>query len=104
MPDEKKYLRENSPYSAVLTREQFLFYETRTTAKLLCEGLSKDEIIERIVKENLFQYPTEKSLRQMARTCIHRLESLENDSLVARLWLPSPTSRAMWQSRLVCTP
>ena len=85
MPNNKKYLRENSPYSAVLTREQFLFYETRITAKLLCEGLSKDEIIERIVRENLFQYPTEKSLRQMARTCIHRLESLENDSLVAAI-------------------
>ena len=85
MPDEKKYLRENSPYSAVLTREQFLFYETRTTARLLCEGLSKEEVIERIVRENLFQYPTEKSLRQMSHTCIHRLESMENDSLVAAI-------------------
>lgn len=85
MPDEKKYLREHSPYSAVLTREQFLFYETRTTAKLLCEGLSKDEIIERIVKENLFQYPTEKSIRRMALACIRRLESMENESLIAAI-------------------
>lgn len=29
-----------SPYSAVITREQFLFYEMRTTAKLMNEGLS----------------------------------------------------------------
>ena len=36
MPDEKKYLRENSPYSAVLTREQFLFYETRTCFARVC--------------------------------------------------------------------
>lgn len=36
-----KSLKINSPYSAVLTREQFLFYETRTTAKLLQEGLTK---------------------------------------------------------------
>ena len=58
---EKKALRLASPYSAVLTREQFLFYETRTTAKLLCEGLSKDKVVKRIVEENLFQYPTEKN-------------------------------------------
>ena len=30
-------LKAASPYSGVLTREQFLFYETRTTAKLLDE-------------------------------------------------------------------
>ena len=41
-----KSLKINSPYSAVLTREQFLFYETRTTAKLLQEGLTKEEVID----------------------------------------------------------
>ena len=56
MPDkDKKALQEASPYNAAITREQFLFYEMRTTAKLVCEGLSKDEITERIVKEKLFQ-------------------------------------------------
>ncbi len=75
----------NSPYSAVITREQFLFHETRTTAKLLEEGLSKDEVIERIVEENLFQYPTEKSVRRMAKTCLQRLDALEDESLVAAI-------------------
>lgn len=51
---DKRTLRAASPYSAVITREQFLFYEVRTTAKLICEGLCDDEIAERIVKENLF--------------------------------------------------
>ncbi len=72
----------DSPYSAAFTREQFLFYETRTTAKLLCEGLDKNEVIERIVQDNLFQYPTEKSVRKIALACIRRLEALEDDSLV----------------------
>lgn len=58
-------LKENSPYSATITREQFLFYEVRTTAKLVCEGLNNDEVVDRIVKENLFQYPTEKSVKKM---------------------------------------
>ncbi len=52
-----KRLKNASPYSAVITREQFLFYETRITAKLLEEGLSKEEVIGRIVADNLFQYP-----------------------------------------------
>ena len=79
---ENRAIQSASPYSAAITREQFLFYEMRTTAKLVCEDLTKDEIVERIVKENLFQYPTEKSVRKMALACIRRLEALEDDELV----------------------
>lgn len=81
----RKTLRKNSPYSASITREQFLFYEMRTTAQLVCEGLSRDEIIERIVRENLYQYPTEKTLKQMARTCLKRLELLGDKALIQAL-------------------
>ena len=40
----------SSPYkgSAQITREQFLFYEMRTTAQLIQEGLSDDAVIEKI--------------------------------------------------------
>ena len=39
-----------SPYygAGSITREQFLFYETRTTARLMNEGLSDEEILKRI--------------------------------------------------------
>ena len=67
---DKNALRDASPYNAAITREQFLFYEVRTTAKLVCEGLGNDEIVERIGKENLFQYPTEKSVKKMALACL----------------------------------
>ncbi len=75
----------NSPYkgSGSLTRAQFLFYEMRTTARLMNEGLSEKEIKSRLISENLFQYPTEKSLEQMARVCIHRLNGLDDQSLVS---------------------
>ena len=75
----------NSPYKASLTREQFLFYEMRTTAKLVNDGLDKDAVVEHIVSENLFQYPTEKSVRKMALACIRRLEAMEDDSLVTAI-------------------
>ncbi len=61
-----------SPYkgSGQLTREQFLFYEMRTTAKLMVEGLDDGEVTKRIVEDNLFQYPTEKSLASISKACI----------------------------------
>ena len=76
-----------SPYkgSGQITREQFLFYEMRTTARLMKEGLEEKEIVDRIVEENLFQYPTEKSVKQMAKTCISRLKSLVDDDLIAAI-------------------
>lgn len=86
MPQKNdKALRDASPYNAAMTREQFLFYEMRTTAKLMNEGLDKDEVVERIVSENLFQYPTEKSVRKMALACIRRLESMEDATLIAAI-------------------
>lgn len=80
MPIEKM----KNPYkgSGQITREQFLFYEMRITAELLNEGIDEKELIEKIVEDNLFQYPTEKSVRAMAKTCIKRLKILDNKELV----------------------
>lgn len=72
----------SSVYKASLTREQFLFYEMRTTAKLLREGLAGEDVVKRIMEENLFQYPTEKSVKRMANLCIERLKLLNDDRLV----------------------
>lgn len=69
-------------YKASLTREQFLFYEMRTTAKLLVQGLSTTDILNQIIQENLYQYPTEKTIKRIAQTCLRRLEGLHDDSLV----------------------
>ena len=91
---DKIALRDASPYNAAITREQFLFYEVRTTAKLVCEEFSNDEIVDRIVKENLFQYPTEKSVKKMALACLRRLDALEDSSLVEAIAVqPSDVSK-----------
>lgn len=82
---DDKALKAASPYNAAITREQFLFYEMRTAAKLMNEGLDKGAVVEQIVSENLFQYPTEKSIRKMALACIRRLESMEDDMLIAAI-------------------
>ena len=77
-------MQTNSPYkgSGSISREQFLFYEMRTTARLLVQGLNDREVMERIVTENLFQYPTEKTVQQMVRTCLHRLHGMDDIDLI----------------------
>ena len=80
-----KAAKETSPYSAVITREQFLFYEMRTTAKLVSQGMADAEVADTISAENLFQYPTEKSVRKMAFTCIRRLKALDDSELIAAI-------------------
>lgn len=76
--------KSNSPYadSGALTREQYLFKEMRIVAKMRVEGLTDEEIIEKIYRENIFQYPTEKMLRNIARACLRRLKALNTDALV----------------------
>ncbi len=96
------------PYIASLTREPFLFYEMRTTAKLMVEGLSDKEIIQRISEDNLFQYPTEKTVKRIATGCLKRLKGMEDESLVTAIAnQPSDVAKQiclyalMKQSRLV---
>lgn len=81
----KAALQAASPYNAALTREQFLYYEMRTTAKLLHEGCNSEEVVERIISDNLFQYPTEKSVRRIALACLRRLRALGDHTLLAAI-------------------
>lgn len=74
-----------SLYKASLTREQFLFFEMRTTAKLLVKGLTDETIVKQIVDDNSFQYPTEKSVERMANLCIKRLRAMNNEGLIAAI-------------------
>ena len=96
------------PYIASLTREPFLFYEMRTTAKLLTSGLSAEDAVAQITAENLFQYPTEKSIARMAKACVKRLQVMKDADLIHAI-ATQPTEIAkqiclyalMKQSRLV---
>lgn len=72
----------NEPYKATFTREQFLFYEMRTVAGLMLENKTDDEIVSEIYENNLFQYPTEKSTKRMAKNCLKRLYLLDDMRLV----------------------
>jgi len=75
----------DSPYngSGALTREQFLFHETRIVAKLLVDdGLSDEEAIEAVINDNLFQFPTERMIKNIATVCVKRLRIIDDERLI----------------------
>ena len=53
----------------------------------MVEGLDDEHVIERITRENLFQFPTEKSIRKLARACISRLKAMGDDALIQAIVL-----------------
>lgn len=70
------------PYNGALTAEQFLFYEMRIVSKQYLENKSIEEIIAYIKQDNLFQYPTERMVIRLTRTCYKRIIALDNEKLV----------------------
>lgn len=72
-------------YNGALTAEQFLFYEIRIAAKMYLDGKKIEEAVEEIKKDNLFQYPTERQVSRLARTCYKRLDALDNEALIRDL-------------------
>ena len=72
-------------YNGGLTREKFLFFETRITASLYLQGFDRQDIVEKIRADNLFQFPTERMIASIAGTCLKRIEALDSETLVYHL-------------------
>lgn len=75
-------------YRGAITREQWLARETRIVARLMLDdGLADaQELVAHVQATNPFQYPTERSLKSIARACIRRIASVSEDpALVARV-------------------
>lgn len=47
---------------------------------MVCDGVGKGEIVERIVGGNLFQYPTEKAVKKMSLACLRKVEALQEQT------------------------
>ena len=69
-------------YNGSLTAEQFLFREIRITSRMYLDGIDVNKAIELVKADNLFQYPTERQISRMVRTCYKRIEALDNQDLV----------------------
>lgn len=108
MEKRNRSVTAGTEYNGGLTREQFLFHEMRTTAKLLDSGKNDAEILDEIARDNLFQFPTERSVKNLAQCCLRRLHAL-NDPELVRAIASAPSEDAkqiclyaiMKQNRLV---
>lgn len=65
-------------YSAGLVSRHYWYMETKKTAKLMVAGMSKDEIKELVIKENIYQAPSEQGAIHMFGPIYRRLESLDD--------------------------
>lgn len=108
MAKEKQTSITGNDYNGSLTREQFLFYEMRITARLLESGKDDASVISEITRDNLFQFPTERSVKNIAQCCLRRLHSLDDMELVQAIAnMPSEFAKQiclyamMRQNRLV---
>ena len=77
----EKRMERSLIYNGTITAEQFLFYEIRIASKYYLDGASVEDAIEEIKKNNLFQYPTERLVARMVRSCYKRLDALEDEQL-----------------------
>ena len=71
--------------SGSITTEQFLYREIKITALLFLQGLTLDEAVQALKKDNLYQFGTERNIRRIARVCYRRLEALESREAVEEL-------------------
>ena len=71
----------NTAYKTI-TREQFLYREMRIVAKLLSEGKDEKQVIDEVVLNNLFQYPTERMIKNITQVCLNRFKEADSKELI----------------------
>ena len=71
----------NTSYRTI-TREQFLFHEMRIVARLIKEGKSDEQIIQKVTDNNLFQYPTERMIKNITQVCLNRFNKANSQELI----------------------
>ena len=86
-------MKSTDAYSARLTGNPFLFFEMKTIAGLLLEGLSRQEISSKVREENLFQYKTTKSIGKRLNAVLLRLDVLDNTLLKLLVNASSETAK-----------
>lgn len=86
------------PYRRLLgnsiAREQWLLNETRIVARLRLEGMDESAVTAKVRSENLFRYPTERTLQKISRACNKRVDALADKRLVRMVAYGMPDAAA----------
>lgn len=68
-------------YSAGIMSHSFWYIETKNTAEYLAEDISKRELMELSLTENIYQVDSERRARELVNVCYRRLKGFSNDLL-----------------------
>lgn len=68
-------------YSAGIMSHSFWYLETKNTAEYLAEGISKKELMELSLNENIYQVDSERRARELVSVCYRRLKNFSNELL-----------------------
>lgn len=68
-------------YSAGLMSKSFWFFETKKVAECILEGLSKQEIMDLALNENIFQVSSERRAKRMTGELYRRLKDMPEEVL-----------------------
>ena len=63
-------------YSAGIISSSFWLYESKTTAEYLLDGISKKELVELSLSDNIYQVNSERRAKRMAANLFNRLDDL----------------------------
>ena len=76
MPTGKKLM------GNTIAREQWLLRECRIVAAMRLSGMSDVEAAAAVKRENLFQYPTERTLTRISKACNKRIDAVRSREIV----------------------
>lgn len=68
-------------YSAGIMSHSFWYIETKKTAEYLSEDISKKELLDLSLNENIYQVDSERRARELVNVCSRRLKGFSNDLL-----------------------
>ena len=68
-------------YSAGIMSHSFWYLETKNTAEYMAEDISKNELMELSLNENIYQVDSERRARELVNVCYRRLKGFDNDLL-----------------------
>ena len=68
-------------YSAGMVSASFWLLETKTTAEYMLEGLSRSEIVDLALNENIYQVDSERRAKRMAGVLYRRLKDFPDELL-----------------------
>jgi hypothetical protein len=74
-------INEIMKYSSGLMSHSFWFLETKKTAKLIIEGLTKEEILQKSLEDNIYQVDSQRRKKRITNALYKRLNGFSKEAL-----------------------